>query len=88
MTIQDITKEKVCPHPSQPVIEKWCLWVYGLPEGMPNGILFGSRGEEDLIAIFGKVTLADLQGKLITIYAKPMNVAGQTKLSIRFRSAQ
>jgi len=88
VTIQNITKERVCPHPSQPVIEKWCLWVYGLPEGMPNGILFGARGEEDLIAIFGKVSLDALKGKPIIIYPKPLNVAGQSKVSIRFMRVQ
>jgi hypothetical protein len=85
VTIQDITKERVCPHPSQPVEDKWCLWVYGLPDGLPNGILFGSRGEDDLIAIFGKVSLEELKGKMIVIYAKPTSVGGQTKMSLRFR---
>jgi hypothetical protein len=88
VTIHDITKEKVIPYPSQPAIEKWCLWVDGLPSGMGNGILFGTRGEEDLMAIFGNVDIYSLRGKKIVIYSKPMNVAGQSKLSIRFRGAK
>jgi hypothetical protein len=85
VTITDIRKESVLPHPSQSPIEKWCLWVKGLPEGLPAGILFGSRGEQDLIAIFGKVEIANLRGKAITIYPQPTSVAGQSKISIRFR---
>jgi hypothetical protein len=86
--IIDVTKEKVTPHPSQPVVEKWCLWVDGLPTGLGNGILFGTRGEEDLMAIFGQVEIETLKGKQVVIYPKPMNVAGQPKVSIRFRSAK
>ena len=76
------------PYPSQPAIEKWCLLVDGLPFGMGNGILFGTRGEEDLIAIFGRVDVSSLKGKQVVVYPKPMNVAGQPKVSIRFRGVQ
>jgi hypothetical protein len=88
VTIHHVTKEKVTPHPSQPPIEKWCLWVDGLPTGMANGILFGTRGEEDLMAIFGQVEINSLQGKSIIIYPKAMTVAGQPKVSIRFRGVR
>jgi len=87
VTVRDVTMEKVCPHPSLPVEEKACLWVDGLPEGFATGILFGARGEDDLIAIFGKVNLKELKGKSLLIYSKPITVGGQTKLSIRFRRA-
>ena len=85
VTIREVTKEAVFPNPSQPVEEIWCLWVNGLPEGLPNGILFGAQGEDDLIAIFGKVSLDDLKGKMIVVYAKQATIAGQSKLSLRFR---
>ena len=85
VTIHHVTKERVIPHPSQPPVDKWCLWVDGLPAGLANGILFGTRGEEDLMAIFGQVEITSLQGKSIVIYPKSMNVAGQAKVSIRFR---
>lgn len=85
--ITEVTREKVCPHPSQPPVEKYCLWVSGLPNGMANGILFGARGEEDLAAIFGNVELPELKGRQVVVYARPLNVAGQQKLSIRFRGA-
>lgn len=88
VTIQTITKEKVKPHPSQPAVEKWCLTVSGLPVGMPNKILFGAKCEEDLVAIFGSVSIDSIMGKQISIYPKPMNVAGQQKITIRFRSAK
>ncbi len=88
VTILDITKETVMPHPSMAPVGKWCLWVDGLPEGLPNGILFGATGERDLIAIFGPICIDQLKGKSITIYPKSMSVAGQTKIAIRFRSAQ
>jgi hypothetical protein len=87
-TIQGISKEKVMPHPSQPVVEKWCLTVSGLPANLANKILFGARGEEDLVAIFGQVSVESLKGKQIMIYPKAMNVAGAQKVSIRFRSVK
>jgi hypothetical protein len=86
--IHHVTKEKVTPHPSQPPVEKWCLWVDGIPSGKANGILFGTRGEEDLMAIFGQVDINSLQGKSIIIYPKAMTVAGQPKVSIRFRGVR
>jgi hypothetical protein len=88
VTIQGISKEKVMPHPSQPVVEKWCLTVSGLPASLANKILFGARGEEDLVAIFGQVSVESLKGKQIMIYPKAMNVAGAQKVSIRFRSVR
>lgn len=88
VTITNLTKETVTPHPSQPSYEKWCLWVSGLPQGMPNGILFGPQGDKDLVAIFGRVDINALNGKMLVIYPQPMNVAGQSRVSIRFRSTK
>jgi hypothetical protein len=88
VTIARLTREKVTPHPSQPPIEKWCLWVDGLPAGMPTGILFGSLGERELVAIFGKVDVASIQGKSLVIYAKPVSVGGQNRMAIHFKRAQ
>jgi len=68
VTITNLTKETVTPHPSQPSYEKWCLWVSGLPQGMPNGILFGPQGDKDLVAIFGRVDINTLKGKVLVIY--------------------
>jgi hypothetical protein len=87
VTIQKITQEKVTPHPSLPTYQKWCLWVSGLPQGMPTGILFGAKGEKELVSIFGKADLASLIGKPVTIFTQPVNVGGQTKLAIHFRGA-
>lgn len=88
VTITDLTKETVTPHPSQLSYQKWCLWVSGLPQGMPCGILFGPQGDKDLVAIFGRVDIASLKGKALIIYPQPMNVAGQSRIAIRFRRAQ
>jgi hypothetical protein len=88
VTITDITKETVTPHPSQPSYEKWCLWVTGLPQAMPCGILFGPQGDKDLVAIFGRVEINSLKGKALVIYPQPMNVAGQSRIAIRFKRAQ
>lgn len=88
VTITNITKETVTPHPSQPSYEKWCLWVSGLPQGIPCGILFGAEGERELVSIFGRVGIESLKGKTMMIYPQPMSVAGQSRIAIRFRSAQ
>jgi hypothetical protein len=86
VTIQAVTKEKVTPLPGQPGYEKWCLWVTGLPENMPTGILFGARGERDLLAIYGRISLKSLIGKVLTIYPEMLIIAGEPRVSIRFRN--
>jgi hypothetical protein len=85
VTIQAITREKVMPHPTLPVEEKWCLWVGGLPQGLPNGILFGAKGEHDLLTVFGKVTVSELKGKSLLIHPQLLNIAGKPRYTIRFR---
>ena len=85
VTIQEITREKVLPHPTLPIEEKWCLWVGGLPQGMPNGILFGARGEHDLLTVFGKVNVSELKGKSLLIHPQLLNIAGKPRYTIRFR---
>jgi len=85
VTIQEITREKVMPHPTLPIEEKWCLWVGGLPQGVPNGILFGAKGEHDLLSVFGKVTVTELKGKSLLIHPQLLNIAGKPRYTIRFR---
>jgi hypothetical protein len=85
VTIQEITREKVMPHPTLPVEEKWCLWVGGLPQGLPNGILFGAKGEHDLLSVFGKVSVSELKGKSLLIHPQLLNIAGKPRYTIRFR---
>ncbi len=85
VTIQEITREKVMPHPTLPIEEKWCLWVGGLPQGLPNGILFGAKGEHDLLSVFGKVTVTELKGKSLLIHPQLLNIAGKPRYTIRFR---
>jgi hypothetical protein len=85
--IEKLTRESVMPHPAKPPIQKWCLWVEGLPQGLPNGILFGPQGDRELTAIFGKVDIESLKGKKLEIYPQTITVAGQPRLAIRFRRA-
>ena len=85
VTIQEITREKVMHHPTLPIEEKWCLWVGGLPQGLPNGILFGAKGEHDLLSVFGKVSVSELKGKSLLIHPQLLNIAGKPRYTIRFR---
>jgi len=85
VSIEKLTQETVMPLPSKPPIQKWCLWVDGLPQGLPNGILFGPQGDRELTAIFGKVDIESLKGKKLEIYPQTITVAGQPRLAIRFR---
>lgn len=85
VSIEKLTQETVMPHPAKPPIHKWCLWVDGLPQGLPNGILFGPQGDRELTAIFGKVDIESLKGKKLEIYPHTITVAGQPRLAIRFR---
>jgi hypothetical protein len=85
VTIQAITREMVMPHPTLPIEEKWCLWVGGLPQGLPKGILFGAKGEHDLLSVFGKVSVSELKGKSLLIHPQLLNIAGKPRYTIRFR---
>ena len=85
VTIREITREKVMPHPTLPIEEKWCLWVGGLPQGLPNGILFGAKGEHDLLSVFGKVSVSELKGKSLLIHPQLLNIGGKPRYTIRFR---
>lgn len=87
VSIEKLTQETVVPHPAKPPIQKWCLWVNDLPQGLPNGILFGPQGDRELTAIFGKVDINSLKGKKLEIYPQTISVAGQPRLAIRFRRA-
>jgi len=85
VTIAGLTQVTVQPHPRSEPVEKWCLWVTGLPEDTPNGILFGPKGEEVLTKIFGEVDIKDLKGAQIIIYPLKVHVAGYDKMAVRFR---
>jgi hypothetical protein len=87
VSIEKLSQETVMPHPAKPPIQKWCLWVDGLPQGLPNGILFGPQGDRELTAIFGKVDIESLKGKKLEIFPQTITVAGQPRLAIRFRRA-
>ena len=79
------TQVKVQPHPRAEPVQKWCLWVKGLPEDTPNGILFGPRGEGQLFKLFGNMDVEHLPGNRLQIYPQKIQVAGQNKTSICFR---
>ena len=87
VSIEKLTQETVVPHPAKPPIQKWCLWVEGLPQGLPNGILFGPQGDRELTSIFGRVDIESLKGKKLEIYPQTISVGGQPRLEIRFRRA-
>jgi len=82
--IVGVTQVQVQPHPRAETVDKWCLWVKGLPEDTPNGILFGPRGEGQLVRLFGNLDVNDLVGRRIQVYPHPIQVAGQKKTSICF----
>jgi len=78
---------QVQPHPSAPKTTKYCLWVKGLPEDYPNGILFGPKAEKQLVDIFGNVDTDQIAGKTIIIYPYKVKIAGQTRSAIGFKPA-
>jgi len=82
-----LTQVTVTPHPKAEPLIKWCMWIKGLPEDMPNGILFGPKSEEVLFSLFGDVDVDDLSGQHLTIYPQPIRVAGYDKVAIRFRKS-
>ena len=61
-----------------------CGWV-DYPRELPNGILFGARGEHDLLSVFGKVNVTELKGKSLLIHPQLLNIAGKPRYTIRFR---
>ena len=83
--ILDVFKVFVSPPPAYNPVEKWCLKVQGLPPELPDTVLFGPKGEETLIMIFGQVDTNQLKGKMIVITPKSVKIAGQNKVAIVFR---
>ncbi len=77
LTVEIITVKpvQVQPHPSVPLTTKYCLWVRGLPEDFPNGILFGPKAEKQLVDIFGNVDIDQMAGKpIISIRIKSQSL--------------
>lgn len=85
VTITNITKEKVGVQQSHEPLERWCLWLNGMPQGMPTGVLFGLQGERELVSIFGRANLENLKGKVIEIYSQSMIVSDKPKMLVHFR---
>ena len=84
VTISNVTKEMVAYQQSHEPIERWCLWLTGLPQGLPTGVLFGPQGEKELLAIFGRANVENLKGKTLEIYPQS-NVSDKSKMIIHFR---
>ena len=85
--IQDIFRVEVTPPPSYQPVEKWCLQVSGLPGDLPDRILFGPKGEESLLYIFGPIKVEALRGKSIIVAPKPIKIAGRDQIAVVFRKA-
>lgn len=83
--ILDVFKVFVSPPPAYNPVEKWCLKVQGLPPELPDTVLFGPRGEQTLVKIFGQVDTSQLKDKHINIAPKSVKIAGQNKVAIVFR---
>jgi hypothetical protein len=84
LTCKQVT---VRPNPQSPEVVKWCLWVKGLPADLPNGILLGTTGAQQLREILGDVDSEQLTGKRVEIFPITLKVAGSQKVAIRFRKA-
>jgi len=83
--ILNVFKVFVSPPPAYNPVEKWCLKVQGLPLELPDTVLFGPRGEQTLVKIFGQVDTNQLKDKMIVITPKSVKIAGQDKVAIVFR---
>lgn len=84
-TITNVTKEKVGTQQSREPLERWCLWLNGLPQGFPSGVLFGPQGEKELLAIFGRANLENLKGKVLEVYSQSVDISGKPKMLVHFR---
>jgi hypothetical protein len=82
-----VRQVEVLPHPKADPVVKWCMFVKGLPEHLPNGILLNHAAEKQLEQIFGQVDIEKLAGQKIGVYAYPVRVSGKELASIGFRQA-
>ena len=87
VSIQDVFKVEVKPPPHFNPVEKWCFKVQGLPSELPDQVLFGPKGEADLVQIFGNVEIEALKGKNIDIVPKQIKIAGKPHIAIVFRKS-
>ena len=79
---------QVLPHPKAEQVTKYCMWVKGLPEDFPNGVLFGPKGEGQLVDVFGNVETSDLKGKQLVLYPYAVTIGGQRMKAIGFRAVK
>jgi len=75
----------VQPHPSAPPQEKWCLFVTGLPEDLPNSILVGPKAVEQLVSIFGNIETKEMQEQKVVVFPLKIKIGNVEKVGIRFR---
>ena len=85
--ILKVTEVEVQPHPTAPKQMKACLLVKGLPEHLPSAILFGPKGEQALVNIFGEVDTNTLVGKRLQLVPVDIRVNGRQAKSIGFQPA-
>ena len=86
--IVDARLVTVRPHPQEPEVEKWCLFIKGLPNpDLPSGILIGPKMVESLMRVIGNLDVSELKGKRINIRPETVRVAGKELKAIRFAAA-
>ena len=90
-TVVDVVAVKpvqVLPHPKAEQVTKYCMWVKGLPDDFPNGVLFGPKGEGQLVDVFGNVETDALKGKQLVLYPYAVTIGGQRMKAIGFRAVK
>lgn len=78
----------VNPPPTFEEVDKYCMQVDGLDPDLPDKIIFGPKGEKQLISIFGQVDIEELAEKIIDLVPQPVKIAGKQRVSITFRKPQ
>ena len=78
----------VQPYPTAPPQEKWCLFVTGLPEDLPNSILVGPKAVEQLVSIFGNIETKEMQGQKVVVFPLQIKIGNAQKVGIRFRKLE
>lgn len=82
--ILDLRLVTVQPHPQEPQVEKWCLFVTGLDPDLPNGILMGPKMVDSLLRVIGNLDVNELKGKRVALKPVQVKVAGKDLVAIRF----
>jgi hypothetical protein len=83
LTVEAVSIDKMRPHSGAPETEKPVLWF----AGAKKGIIASRTLITEIVRVLGE-EMDDWQGKQVTLYTKPIKVAGVDRVQIHAKAPQ